>query len=58
VTCRTRLSHLGVSEEIAEVVLGHAQKFLGKVYNKHDYLAQKRAALLKYADWLLELVNR
>jgi integrase len=58
VTCRTRLSHLGVSEEIAEAVLGHAQKFLGKVYNKHDYLAQKRAALLKYADWLLELVTR
>ncbi|HEY8696194.1 MAG TPA: integrase arm-type DNA-binding domain-containing protein [Rhizomicrobium sp.] len=57
VTCRTRLTHLGIGEDISEAVLGHAQGFLGKVYNKHDYIAQKRDALTKYAEWLLEVVK-
>jgi hypothetical protein len=57
VTCRTRLTHLGIGEDIAEAVLGHAQGFLGKVYNKHDYIEQKRAALTAYAKWLAKVVK-
>jgi integrase len=57
VTCRTRLTYLGVSEEIAEAVLGHSAGTLGKIYNKHHYLEEKRDALTKYAGWLLEIVD-
>ncbi|MBL6854227.1 MAG: hypothetical protein ISS15_03010 [Alphaproteobacteria bacterium] len=57
VTCRTRLTHLGIADDIAEAVIGHAQAALGKIYNKHDYIAQKRDALTKYADWLMAVVK-
>lgn len=57
VTCRTRMTHLGIAEDIAEAVVGHAQTALGKTYNKHDYIVQKREALTKYADWLMDVVK-
>jgi integrase len=57
VSCRTRFTYLGIEEDIAEAIIGHAQGLLSETYNKHDYIAQKRAALTKYADWLLEVVK-
>jgi integrase len=44
-TVRSGLAELHVAEEVAERVLNHADKGLGKVYNQHSYLAEMRAAL-------------
>jgi integrase len=53
-TCETRLAELGVSNDVLAQLLSHG---LGGVqqrhYNRHDYLAEKRAAL----DLLTNLLN-
>ena len=58
VTCETRLAALGVKPDHFEAVLGHAKKGMEKVYNRHDYLAEKRAALELYAAHLMEVVGQ
>ena len=45
VTCETRLANLGFNQEIRDAVHGHARPGLQKIYNKHDYLKEKREAL-------------
>ncbi|WP_438266354.1 tyrosine-type recombinase/integrase [Desulfolutivibrio sulfoxidireducens] len=47
-TLRTRLAELGVDDVVAEKVLGHQLQGILKVYNRHDYAAEKRAALLAW----------
>jgi integrase len=49
-TARTMLAELGVSDEIAERVLGHSNGRIEDTYNHHKYLAEKTAALSKLAD--------
>lgn len=44
-TLRTRLAELGVDDVVAERVLGHKLQGVLKVYNRHDYLKEKRHAL-------------
>lgn len=44
-TLRTRLAELGVSDVIAERVLGHKLQGVPAVYNRHDYFSKKRQAL-------------
>ncbi len=45
-TCRSWLSKLRVSEDVAERVIGHVKKNrLLKTYDRYDFLAEKRAAL-------------
>jgi integrase len=56
-TLRTGLAELGVSFEIAERVLNHAMPGLQAVYNRHNYLAQKRAALALWAEHVLALAG-
>ena len=48
-TVRSGLAELHIPEEVAERVLNHADKGLGKVYNRHSYLAEMRAALEAWA---------
>jgi integrase len=55
-TCKTRLAALGVSPEHRDRVQGHAQTGMDQVYNKHDYLAEKRAALDLYGAHILKVV--
>ncbi len=52
VTCETRLANLGFNQEVRDAVLGHAKPGLQKIYNKHDYVDEKRAALDAYAEHL------
>lgn len=47
-TMRTRLAELGIDDVVAEKVLGHQLQGILKVYNRHDYAAEKRAALLAW----------
>jgi integrase len=57
-TLRTGLAELGVSFEVAERVLNHAMPGLHAVYNRHNYLAEKRAALTLWAEHVLALAEK
>src|SRR5262249_46553583 len=57
-TLRTGLAELGVSFEVAERVLNHAMPGLQAVYNRHNYLAEKRAALTLWAEHVLTLAEK
>ncbi len=48
-TCRTGLPRLGIPKDIAERVLHHAQPGSAGVYDRYEYLIEKRAALEKWA---------
>ena len=54
-TCRTGLSRLGVLPHIAERILSHKQRGVEAVYDRWQYLPEKRAALEKWADFLMNL---
>ncbi len=49
-TCRTGLARLGVPEIVSERVLNHLPQGLGKIYNVHEYLDEKRDALARWAQ--------
>jgi integrase len=49
-TARTMLAELGISDEIAERVLGHSNGKIAEVYNHHKYISEKIDALSKLAD--------
>jgi integrase len=55
-TVRTRLSELGVTPFIAELVIGHRQRGVHAVYDLHRYENEKREALLKWEARLLSIV--
>ena len=57
-TLRTGLAELGVDFEIAERVLNHAMPGLQAVYNRHNYLAEKRTALTLWAEHVLALAEK
>ena len=48
-TCRSILSAQGVSNDIAERCLGHIMQGVRGVYDRYDYVAEKRDALEKLA---------
>jgi len=56
-TVRTQMAVMGISEEIAERVIGHALAGLTKVYNRHAYRDEKRRALEAWAARLEEITT-
>jgi integrase len=56
-TVHSGLAELHIAEEVAERVLNHADKGLGKVYNRHSYLAEMRAALEAWAMHIAVIVG-
>jgi len=56
-TLRTRLAELGIEDVIAERILGHQLQGVLKVYNRHGYDREKRAALEKWEARLIEIVG-
>ena len=54
-TLRTRLAEIGVSDVIAERVLGHKLQGLLAVYNLHKYDSEKRQALTRWEVKLSEI---
>jgi integrase len=57
-TTRTLLSRVGVTAEIGERVLGHVVgSGVAAVYDRHDYLAEKSAALAKVADLVAQITG-
>lgn len=56
-TCETRMSQLGITEQVCEAVLGHSKPGLRRTYNKYDFLAERRAALETYATHIMGIVG-
>ncbi len=54
-TARTQLAALGVSREVAERALNHKLRGVEGIYNRHDYLEERKAALAQWADLLVRL---
>jgi integrase len=55
-TSRTIMAAVGVPDLTAELVLGHVQKGIQAVYNRHVYETEKGDALEKLADKLYEII--
>lgn len=56
-TLRTRLAELGVSDIIAERVLGHKLQGIMAVYNQYPYDAEKRDALMRWERRLQDIIG-
>jgi integrase len=55
-TVRTALSSLGILPVVAELVIGHAQQGVNRVYDLHRFDAEKRQAIEAWEKKLLDLV--
>lgn len=53
-TARTHLAALGVRRKVAERCLGHKLHGVGGTYDRHDYFKERRAALARWAQVLLD----
>jgi integrase len=56
-TIRSRLSRLKITEEAREAVLAHVRPGIKGTYDHHDYLDEKREALVLWANRLREIVE-
>ncbi len=56
-TCRTGMARLGVPEIVSERILNHLPQGLGKIYNVHEYLDEKRSALVQWAQEVQNIVD-
>jgi integrase len=56
-TVRTRLAALRVPEPIAELVIGHARRGMGAVYDRHEYRDELREALTAWNALLRSITN-
>ena len=56
-TCRTGLAGAGVTDTVAEAVVGHTRKGIIGVYDRHRYDDEKRAALETWERRLLRIVG-
>lgn len=56
-TVRTRLAEIGIDDVVAEKVLGHQLQGILKVYNRHGYDQEKRAALMAWENRLRRILG-
>jgi len=56
-TVRSKLAELGVPREIAAKVLNHETGKIDRIYNRHEYLNEKREALAKWEKRLGSIVT-
>ena len=56
-TARSLISRAGVSADIAERVLGHKIAGVRGVYDRHEYVAEKRHALERLASLVERILN-
>jgi integrase len=57
-TARTLMSATGTPDRVSELVLGHVQRGVEAVYNRHTYFDEKGEALEKLAEKLVEIVSQ
>lgn len=56
-TCRSLLAGAGVPGHVAERCLNHKLKGVEGIYDRYDYLDERREALQKIADQLTPIIN-
>lgn len=56
-TARTNMARVGVSDEVGEEVVNHTKPGVVGVYNKYRYDNEKKEALLKWENLLLEILK-
>jgi len=56
-TLRTRLAEIGISDVVAERVMGHKLQGVLGIYNRHSYDIEKRQALLSWEHRLREILG-
>jgi len=56
-TLRTKLAEIGISDVIAERVLGHKLQGVLGIYNRHSYDAEKKQALGLWEKRLQEILG-
>ena len=56
-TFRSQLSSLGVSQTVAERLINHKQQGIVGVYDRYEYLEEKKVAMQKWADKLNEIIT-
>ena len=56
-TCRSLLASIRIPSHVAERCLNHKLKGVEGIYNRHDYLDERREALEKLADILAPIVD-
>ncbi|MCG9626024.1 tyrosine-type recombinase/integrase [Vibrio mediterranei] len=56
-TCRTLLADAGVPGHVAERCLNHKLKGVEGIYDRYDYLDERREALQKIADQLAPIID-
>jgi integrase len=56
-TAKTGMASLGILPDISERVLNHVQKGLDAVYNKYQYLPERKEALAKWGEYIQELTG-
>jgi len=56
-TARTRMAEAGVKDVVAELVLGHVQRGVEAIYNRHAYFEEKGNALDMLAARLIEIAT-
>jgi integrase len=56
-TVRSKMAELGVPREVARKVLNHEDGKVDRIYNRHEYLAEKREALERWRTKLQSLVK-
>jgi integrase len=59
-TATTGMAKLGVDWHIADRILNHKQgviRGVAAIYNRHAYLEERRAALVRWADYVLRLAH-
>jgi integrase len=49
---RSKLAELGVAREVARKVLNHEDGKVDRIYNRHEYMAEKREALERWEEHL------
>ena len=57
-TVRSKLAELGVPREVARKVLNHEDGKVDRIYNRHEYLAEKREALERWERMLISLTAK
>jgi len=51
-TVRSKLAELGVSREVARKIVNHEDSKVDRIYNRHEFLSEKREALQRWAEHL------
>lgn len=56
-TVRSKLAELRIPREVARKILNHEDGKVDRIYNRHEYLAEKREALTRWGDHLLSMIG-